>query len=233
MKSYFCKLILFLISASMVAISCKKNNDVPPDTNSANYAPGQIPGMGATDGDLTGRPFTFPSKIEIKGGIKGDIYLVPGKDYCQILGSGAFVLVQLELVNHLLKDTLLLLPAGLTFRSEDPGDQNGILIQETPINLLKDQTCKVLLYLYCANEHKNGSTKTSRYRFGPLTDAALLQELIQLLKNKAIGYDQLDPETYMTLKHRLQEAVWNITDRKGLTQDDRDYISSLDNLDED
>lgn len=214
--------------------SCSKDDSTGPgktdpekEEATTDYEPGHIPGMGETGGELTGEPFDFPEKIEVKGGLRGDLFLVPGKDYCRSLGSGAFVLVQLELVNHLEKDTLLVLPAGLTFRAMDEQDQNGLLIQETEISLAGGETCKTLVYLYCINQHKSGSSGNSRYAFGPVSDASPVVELMQLLKGKRINFEHLDNEEFQSLKHDLQYIVWSVTDGSGMTQEDRDFIRAL------
>src|SRR5690606_34548194 len=111
MKPYIKQLFIFMAATALAFGGCRKDDSADPDKSDpdgkgivTDYEPGNIPGMGETEGELTGEPFDFPEKIEIKGGLKGDLFLVPAKDYCQIIGSGAFVLVQLELVNHLEKD---------------------------------------------------------------------------------------------------------------------------------
>lgn len=229
MKQYTKCLLIFVVATALAFFSCSKDHPADPEDEEtgADYEPGHIPGMGEKEGELTGKPFVFPEKIEIKGGLKGDLFLVPGKDYCQTVGSGAFVLVQLELVSHLDKDTLLVLPAGLTLRAMDEEDQNGLLIQKTEISLGRGETCRTLVYLYCINQHKSGSSSNSRYVFGPVSDASPVVELIQLLKGKRINFEQLDNEEFQSLKHDLQYIVWNVTDGNGITQEDRDFISAL------
>jgi len=234
MKPYIKQLFIFMAATALAFGGCRKDDSADPDKSDpdgkgivTDYEPGNIPGMGETEGELTGEPFDFPEKIEIKGGLKGDLFLVPAKDYCQIIGSGAFVLVQLELVNHLEKDTLLVLPAGLTFRAMDEQDQNGLLIQEAEISLAGGETCKTLVYLYCINQHKSGSSGNSRYAFGPVSDASPVVELMQLLKGKRINFEHLDNEEFQSLKHDLQYIVWNVTDGSGITQEDRDFIRAL------
>ncbi len=223
-----------MAATALVFGSCNKDGLADPDRTdpdkeevTTDYEPGHIPGMGEMRGELTGRPFAFPGKIEIKDGLKGDLFLVPAKDYCRTRGSGAFVLVQLELVNHLEKDTLLVLPAGLTFRAMDEEDQHGLLIQETEIALAGGETCNTLLYLYCINAHKSGSSKSSRYTFGPLSDSSPIMHLVQLLKGKRINAEHLDSDAFQSLKHELQYIVWHVTDGSGLTGEDKDYIRSL------
>jgi len=226
MKTYFTSILILLCTGLFIVGSCKKDT-ISAKEDMPNDLPGHISGMGETDGKLTGKPFIFPEKIEIKGGIKGDIYLAPAQDYCQIKGSGAFVLAKMDLVNHFQKDTVFVLPAGLTFLADQAADQHGILIQETAIYLAKGENCRILLYLYCLNARKNGSSNNSTYTFGPITDAAPMTELIQLLKGKTINYEHLTQEEFIDLKHDIQQIVWKVTDYNGLTQEDKDYIKTL------
>jgi len=223
------KYIIYVVTCITLIAACSKDGTHDELDDIANDTPGHIPGMGGAGGELTGTPFQFPSSIELAGGIKGDLFLVPMDDYCQQRGSGAFVLVQLNLVNKLGKDTLLVLPAGLTFLSDDIEDQNGILIQETKIELLKGQSCKTLVYTFCINELRHGSSRSSSYTFGPVTNAKPMVDLIKLVKDKGINYEDVGRDQLWEIKHELQSAVWHITDGSGLTADDKDFINQLAN----
>ncbi|MGB6092477.1 MAG: thioester domain-containing protein [Moheibacter sp.] len=224
---------IMLLAVSLSFVACSKDDDDSDIGNeTGSYQPGNIPGMGEAGGELTGTAFMLTDKIEINGGIKGQLFLPEDDDeYCQIKGSGSFVLLSLEFVNHLGKDTLLVFPAGLTFRADNIEDQNGILVQETKISLAEGQTCKTFIPTYCINQEKHGSTQNSSYSFGPITNASPMQELIQLVKNKRINYeDFVHEEDYYDGVYVLQNAIWSITDRDGLTQENRNEIQSLDDL---
>src|SRR5690606_34249376 len=203
MTRYITHVFIVVATAALWFCSCSKDDPANPEKEETgtDYQPGHIPGMGEMAGELTGKPFGFPEKVAVKGGPIGELFLAPTNDYCQSVGSGAFVLVQLELVSHLEKDTLLVLPAGLTFRALDAEDQHGLLIQETEIALGGGETCNTLLYLYCINAHKSGSSRSSRYAFGPVSDASPVLELVGLLKDKRINFEHLGNEEFQSLKH--------------------------------
>lgn len=217
MKRLTCLLISMLILAA-----CKK--DKAPDA-SPNDTPGHISGMGDAPGELMGTPFQLPSNIELKDSIRGE-YDVDATGYCLKSGSGAFVLVQLNLVNHAQKDTFLILPAGLTIHAEDKAFQHGLLIQKTTIPLAKGASCKVLLLTYCVNSNRQASNPHCSYTFGPVTNSKPLLELIDLLKNKRINYEDLQDHNWED-NLDLQDAVWEVTDQEGLTKESKDFFSSL------
>lgn len=229
MKSNFNKCLLLLLSACLL-YSCNKEEETILPNKTSNFLPGQIPGMGETSGALTGTAYIFPEGITLTGNITGDFYLAPQSNYCQTVGSGAFVAVCLRLVNRLDKDTLIILPAGLTFRADRPDDQNGMLIRNTTIFLNKEDSCNVLLYTYCINQERHPSLRSSTYTLGPVTDAEPCLELIDLLKNKKINKEEVDSESYLDLKYKLQHIVWHITDGKGISTEDEDYIRTLKNI---
>lgn len=219
--------LLLAISLTML-FSCSKS-DTPAIKQSNQDTPGHISGMGSSTQPLQGASFNFPASVEIKGGIKGvsfgDNPAVLG--YCQLVGSGAFVLLQMELVNHTGKDTVLVLPAGLTFKAADPKDQNGILIQDLPVALTKGSTCNTMVYVYCINQHRHGSSAESSYSFGPVTESRPIQELIDLLSHKKVNLGAGETSTLNGPIGDIQIWVWQLTDGEGLTPQDKAAIQAL------
>lgn len=190
--------------------------------------PGNIAGMGNTEGKLEGTTFHFGTDILITGGIRGDDENAPMKDYCNKTGSGPYVLLQFAFVNQSGKDTVLVFPAGLTFNSDQKDVQNGLLIQSVSIPLAKGQSCKTLVYAYCVNELRDTPDRSSTFTFGPINNAAPIVELINLLKNKSINYNQQKDDAQKAQADlALQTAVWHITEGDGLTKEDREFINTL------
>jgi len=209
-------------------ISCSKSDSpIKKDAPGANQTAGHISGMGASHDALIGDAFVFSNNVEIKGGIKAVDFIYPGSGYCQVVGSGAFVLVSMEFVNKTDKDTLLVFPAGLTFESTSTEDQNGMLIQNTQVSLTKGGTCNTLFYAYCTNEHRSGSSIESKYAFGPICNAAPIRELIDLLKNKKVNLDPGEAPSILGPIGVIQDCLWKITDGEGLSADDKRAIQAL------
>jgi len=209
-------------------VSCSKSDSpIKKDAPGANQTAGHISGMGASHEALIGDAFVFSNNVEIKGGIKAVDFIYPGSGYCQVVGSGAFVLVSMEFVNKTGKDTLLVFPAGLTFESTSTEDQNGMLIQHIQVRLTKGGTCNTLFYAYCTNEHRSGSSNESKYAFGPICNAAPVRELIDLLKNKKVNLDPGEAPSILGPIGVIQDWLWKITDGEGLSADDKRAIQAL------
>lgn len=61
---------LFLLACLFccIIVSCSKDDDEPQPKD---YAPGEIPGLGNAEGELTGTPFKLPDGVELTGEITG------------------------------------------------------------------------------------------------------------------------------------------------------------------
>ncbi|MGH2643602.1 MAG: hypothetical protein ACRDE2_06630 [Chitinophagaceae bacterium] len=219
----------YFLLATLLLTSCNKKDKSDP--SKSGETAGHIAGMGYSRGKLEGTSFALPASVELKGDIQGNQFLLnisDRTDYCKKTGSGKFVSLKINLVNHSDKDTTFLFPAGLCFVAKDTADQHGILLQEVKIALLKGEVCKAHLYAYCLNEHKAGSHSLSRYAFGPVSNSRLLNELISLLKNKQIDYSLIsDYDEYLNMVFLIQHVLWNITDGKGLTDENRMEMKNL------
>lgn len=218
--------ILFLCLLFISA--CSKESALDGIKKGKPNQPGNIAGMGDTDSELEGTTFHFGTDILIEGGIQGDDPDNPMKDYCNKTGSGSYVLLRFAFVNQSGKDTVLVLPAGLTFHSSNPDVQHGLLIQTVSIPLAKAQSCKTLIYAYCVNELRDTPDRSSTFTFGPINNAVPIVELINLLKNKPINYQGLKDDVRKDKANLvLQTAVWRITEGEGLTQEDKEFIKKL------
>lgn len=221
-------LLCICLTCALLVVSCSKS-DAPVSDKDGNDLPGHINGMGPSTEALQGQLFHFSAGVAIDGGIKGVSALDSQGDYCQVIGSGSFVLISMELVNNTGKDTLLVLPAGLSFASQSLEDQNGLLIQDVPVYLAKNTSCKVLLYTYCLNEHRHASSDESRYDFGPVCNATPIKELIQLLADKKVNLAPGEKASLDGAMGDIQLWIWQITDGEGLTASDKQRISVLEN----
>ncbi len=67
MKRFYLFLALSLIALGMAACTQDKESSNPP----VAYNPGEIPGLGDAEGELTGSPFVLPKGVELVGDITG------------------------------------------------------------------------------------------------------------------------------------------------------------------
>jgi hypothetical protein len=99
------------------------------------------------------------------------------------------------------------LPGALTLLSLDGRYQNGILVVGVGVKLNVDFE----LDLFCLNRDQRPSSRNARYRLGPLIEGNRMTKLIDRLETKAI----VDLRSRKT----VQEAVWEITEVKRLSDD--------------
>lgn len=70
MKRWY--LFLFAGLLCFALASCDKDDDPTLDNPPVDYTPGEIPGLGGADGELTGAPFKLPDGVELIDNITGD-----------------------------------------------------------------------------------------------------------------------------------------------------------------
>ncbi|HTG55090.1 MAG TPA: hypothetical protein VL943_02390, partial [Niabella sp.] len=112
--------LLMMAFIGLALFSCSKkdkvdNNEEPPIN--------PIPGLGNNPGDIPGTAFVLPQGIVLEGTITGESL----NPVCKELGTGRFVDVYLILKNTASTTVNVTLPAGLTLKSVNGEDQNGIL----------------------------------------------------------------------------------------------------------
>ena len=258
------KLLYFLmvLTLPLFVVSCEKDDSKP---NLEEFEPGEIPGLGDTDGELTGATFTLPNGITLIEDITGagdsdyywiDLYGSPSrtftaKDGTQItksfaenvsyedqhyFGSGrGYVDLLIPLKNNNSSSTTITFPAGLIIRSVSGNSQNGILIKKVTITIPANSSYYLCLSFYCGNAHKSSAHSSDVYVWGVISNASILMDLCERVKNKKINLEEFSPSsindytTYSEQTYKLQAIVWRITDYDGMTEADIAYINSLPN----
>lgn len=224
--------LVCLTLISFVPAGCQKSKS---DADKTAEQPGKIPGMGNEPGNLTGQAFQLPKGISLKGVIVGDED--PGGNACKVDGSGENVMVQLTLQRDSTGSGPIIVkfPRGLTIVSQGEGYQNGILVEEISVPVPPmppgsgGVSCKVNLLLQCLNKDKLVSDATASYKFGPITDSKPIKDFLSKLAGKKVTYSDYnqDGNLWRDCNAGIQDALWNITDGRGLTQEDLDFIRSL------
>ncbi|QPQ55871.1 hypothetical protein IC614_04605 [Allosphingosinicella flava] len=125
---------------------------------------------------------------------------------------------------------------GLILISEHPDGQNGMLVERTRINMpipfcrasggmetddedKKQQALIIQLNMYCLNESKSPSFENMDYTMAGVTKDPDLLELLGILDRKQVDSDENGA--------LVQEAIYEITERRGLTPDTRRKLNDL------
>jgi hypothetical protein len=236
MKKMFPHLLgVLLLSAVVSYSSCKKEDQ----GSSPNFdeKPGQIPGMGSDTRAPEGTLFTLPPGVSLVGSITGQDDGPTDAD-CLYDGQGTNVKVKMVLQNDSIgAPATIEFPPGLVITSAAEGFQNGLLIERLVVTLPPRQPgaespkCKVTLMLSCLNAKEKPSTDSVEYHFGPVTSSPLIKDFISKLSRKEILYSKFpesDPDWNLNQEF-IQDALWNLTDGKGLTSTDLQHIQDLPN----
>lgn len=180
-------------------------------------------GIGPVPGTPVGTAYALPAGVQLDKPIKGDdTYCVPRQQATQEKkGSGGLVRLCLGFRNSNPNQPItVVLPPGLIFVSDKDVTQNGIVLTTTSIEVpAGGGPLYVPVYVYCLNKNRSptaGSQDT--YSLGPVTQDGPILDLIELLKGKTLPLVEVGS---------VQEGLWDITDRNGLTPEHRQAISSL------
>lgn len=239
-------ILIALIFLSGVIISCEKSD------SKSKEEPGNIPGMGDAGGELeVVAPFVLPEGVSLVGEVRGagdsSVSLIGNeisrnqsnlKDYEGMYGSGGqWVLLNMVFENTTTKDAVVVIPAGCVFEynrddneTDDNNYQNGICLQEVRLTVFGSTRLNVVLFLYCINKGKEGSSSLVSYIIRGASTSELISFMVDALKYKRIDISDFSEEEmveYNSITERIQEIVWAITNGSGLTQADKDFIDDL------
>jgi hypothetical protein len=230
----------------LILVSCEKK---------AEEAPNEIPGMGNSTEALEVTAYDLPEGIEIVGDITGfeeeAIAALPenslksaSKIDCSNenwYGSGGnWVRIKITLQNTSGRNRTVFLPKGLVFQVDKSDYQHALLLQWVWFNLKPKSTRTIYLNLYCINKGKNGSDINSYYKLLGITKSKLIWELLNIIAWKKINFEHypcsvlksanIEEVDYPGIVDNLQDAVWALTNGKGLTNEHITFIESLPEL---
>lgn len=98
----------------------------------------------------------------------------------------------------------IVLPGGLLFLAQSELTQGGLLVWNTPVEIPPRATVEYILYLYCATPAAHASTAADAYRFGPVPQHPLAQELLTMLADRTpVSDDDHD---------NVQAMVWLVAE---------------------
>lgn len=191
-------------------------------THSATKDGRERPGMGESEEQPQGAPFSLPEGLILEEPIQGynpqDPIDCDDKEEEEGVGQGALVELCLILTNTTDAPITLELPPGLIFISKDLKIQNGIIAQTVKIEVPAGQRYFTPLFLYCVNLGRAGSNPQSYHVLGPVNTDADFKELFDLLKDKEV--DRFEAG-------HVQGAVRHLSEGEGLRATDRRNISNM------
>lgn len=187
---------------------------------SASLAQTARPGLGPSNEDPVGRPFTLPPGIILQEPIKGyhrDDCRREDEDRHDIeAGNGLYIQICLAFTNTTGAPISVQLPPGLLFVSFDDATQNGLVITVETFEIPPgDEPYFVRLRLQCANEKRDPGAYTDTFRLGPITEDPALVALLEQLGDRPLTREDTA---------RVQRLVWQATDGSAAQTADRQWL---------
>ncbi|WP_027481265.1 hypothetical protein [Deinococcus pimensis] len=164
----------------------------------------------------TGTAYQLPPGVVVDGDIVGD-RIERCENVKPLEETVGNVRICLGLSNTTDTTVTIVIPGGTYFISESDENQNGLMIQTHTITLPPHVVTVVYVELWCVNHHRHASDEDARYRFGPVNTNAAMKELLDLLADRDLTSDL----------SAVQDAVWDITDEDGLTDEVRAALRAL------
>jgi hypothetical protein len=234
-------LLLFALAPPALAqIAPARGNptraDVLADMKLVNKA---RPGLGDDKGVPLMTPFALPPGVRIVGDAVGadENGKCPGDgDFGTIYRDVQVCLPVCYVGNNV---TNAVFPPGLVITTASEGFQNGLLVERTVV-AVPPTTCNtsappyspgkkpvappknafwIKLSAFCVNESQNPASSEGRYSLGGVAADPELLALSQFLAGRDLGTPQANKVA--------QSAIYSITERKGLTWQDRKDLYAL------
>jgi len=216
------------LSLSLLLFACSKESDKEDDPmpEFPGETAGEIPGFGEAGGEPQGIQFRLPDGVELVEQLRGNEN-GRSNDDCVYDGQGNNVLVKIKLRRTMPGGSPIRVefPAGLVIVSTSEGrNQNGLLIEKMIVELPPmvqggaGSRCDLTMLLTCANEERDPSSNYHTYKFGPVTNSAMIKDLIRRLSGKKISYsDYTSAQEQQRLEamYAVQQALYSLTDRTG------------------
>jgi hypothetical protein len=214
------------------------NNDDETDAG-PDDGPGENlvrPGLGDDEGTPQGTPLELPAGIQVSATILGED---AGEGECEgatipPAGSGRAVWACMKVTNSSGGPVDLELKPGLTLLARYQDGQHGMLLERirvlvpstgggtggidagTDAGTGEGVTFVIPLHMYCLNESRSPSFDRMEYELGPVLSDPDIQALLTLLQGKTIDTDEE--------RDLVQEAIYKITEGRGLTRADRETL---------
>lgn len=250
--------VILLMCATFSFTSCSSDDDNKEENNLVIDIPGKIPGLGDTEGELTGTPFVLPEGVTLTQTITGTRYgysksapAIAKKDIKSlsnieseirlrassqevdtVLGAGYFVQLHIALKNTTTKDIEVVFPAGMIIVSNSGNYQNGVLLKKVSIKVPAGKDYKIALLMFCGNSGKSPSSTYETYRWAVVSNSSLIVQLCNMLTKKKINYEDFKDgeEGFSDSVSTLQGILWSLTDYGESLEDQIKLIQELPNM---
>ena len=224
-----------------------------------------IPGMGNTPGEIEIKEeFAAPEdvSISIQGANEMTLDQLLNNSQAQLkstsssiwyCGAGGsfqgesfnfWIRIRLTLTNSSSVEKRIIFPAGLIFKVQQEGYQNGILLHCVSVCIPPNATQEFYMFAFCLNKGKDGSKADVTYTMPGVTGSDILWNwLLNRLEEKEINIENFiksttsaqlksateeDMEKYTIIADKLQNALWTLTnDGEKLSKEQLDFIESI------
>lgn len=217
---------------------------------------GNIPGMGNTEGELQATSFDLPDGIELIGSITGlgdeaNVAVSGESNFKSTEGNqsnypcygsgGKWVKVVITMRNTSSNWRTVFFPRGLLFKVNNSGYQHAMLLQWVWKSIPPNQDVTFVLNLYCINKGLDGSSNHVNYDICGVSSSPIMLEFLSRIGWRKINYEHFNivggdfkstQVDYEIITENLQEAIWTITNGNGLTQEQIDFIESIEVMEE-
>ena len=206
----------------MFAFFTSCSDDDEPTVEVVEFEVGEIPGLGNTEGELTGTPFTLPNGVTLIEDITGKgsqsgywnfsrTASFTNKDGTIVsrslsppvsrsatenhyFGSGyGYVDLLIPMHNSLNQSVTVTFPAALILRNDAGDCQNGVLLKKVVVTIPAGSDYYLNLAFYCGNADKSSAGSSDVYSLGVVSNAKPLLDLCDKVKNKKINIEEFNP----------------------------------------
>ena len=240
---------MLLLAATLLMAGCSKNNSISTQTTPGidSVIPGPVTaaGYGRSTQPMTGPYWQLPAGVQLTDSIHEYSYCWAFAPYTQVprkewKGLPLGFTFCLSLHNNSTQPITIVFPPELVFISTSSKHQNVLVIDLGTVLLEAGGVKTIVAQASCLNQDRDvpeafqeGTDKFLAYSFGPSQLPAALQEVADILKPKHISMNDVlkadgsfDSEK-MAKYIVIQQAVWEVTDKNGLTGATRKKLQDL------
>jgi hypothetical protein len=238
---------IWLLAIVVCLGSCKKTNNDLPGTppNDPGNTPVRLqePGYGKSNEPFKDSPWALPAGVVLNTHwfdfCNSDTNWTKKKNYVGVPNPMLeFFVVCMEFQNTTGQMITITLPPIITLQSKYLETQNGFIISSlNVITIPPHQFRRMFASVYCINYTRHSPFDrvdlTNEWTLGPAKVPGALQEIVDIIAPKNLTYAMLiNPDGRLDeVKAKkmwlVQEAIWEVTDSTGLTNETRQKLRDL------